>query len=254
VKCRDAFVVSYTVKTSRCSSPHRVRRSDVAGASASGVELSVVSSEVVVQRVRDQCKVYCSLKFYNTPAGGAVSCLLDILFRAVRLRSCSHCTWRPDAFGASSWSSSAVVQVCLSSTTTSSRRGRWGGKSSQCTTGVRSSSTPQSSTTWSLVGRRCSKSCEESLVEFIYTSTGGSSVATTVVLSRGVRQSRVRAVQDVSTSPLPVRRHSQSVTQWCTVVCPAGGAVPRRRSSGSAHSGRSRVCVKKRAEVVVNGI
>ena len=40
VKCRDAFVVSYTVKTSRGSSPHRVRRIDVADASTSVVEWS----------------------------------------------------------------------------------------------------------------------------------------------------------------------------------------------------------------------
>ena len=93
------------------------------------------------QRVRDHCKVYCSFKFYNTPAGGAVSSLLDILFHAVRLMSCSHCAWRPDATGASSWSSSAVVQVCLSSRTTSSRRGRWSCKSGQCAPGYRTSPT-----------------------------------------------------------------------------------------------------------------
>jgi len=39
----------------------------------------------------------------------------------------------------------------------------------------------------SVVGRRSSESCEESLVEFIYTPTGGSRVTTRVVLSRGVR-------------------------------------------------------------------
>ena len=96
----------------------------------------------------------------------------------------------------------------------------------------------------SIVGRRSSESCEESLVEFIYTPTGGSR-DTRVVLSRGVRQSRVRTVQDVSTSPVPVRRHSQSVSQFSTVVCPAGGVVPRRRSSNSVQSGRSRLCAKK---------
>jgi len=100
----------------------------------------------------------------------------------------------------------------------------------------------------SVVGRRSSESCEESLVEFIHTPAGGSSVATTVVLSRGVWQSRVRAVQDVSTSPVPVRRHSQSVSQWFTVMCPTGGAVPRRRSSGSVRSGRSRLSAKKREQ------
>jgi len=36
----DAFVLSYTVKTSRGPSPHRVRRIDVADASASVVEWS----------------------------------------------------------------------------------------------------------------------------------------------------------------------------------------------------------------------
>jgi len=85
-----------------------------------------------------------------------------------------------------------------------------------------------------------------SLVEFIYMPTGGSRVTTTVVLSRGVRQSCVYAMQDVSTSPVPVRRHSQcrSGLQWC----PVGGAVPRRRSSGSVQSGRSGVCAKKDKE------
>ena len=164
------------------------------------------------QRVRDHCKVYCSFKICNTPAGGAVSCLLDILFRAVRLRSCSHCAWHSDATCVSSWSSSAVVQVCLSSTTTSSRRWSLGRQ-------VRSVhhrrpfkfDTPVFHGAESVVGKRISESCEESLVEFMYTPAGGSSVTTTVVLSREVWQSRVRVVQDVSTSPVPVRRRSVGV-------------------------------------------
>ena len=54
----------------------------------------------------------------------------------------------------------------------------------------------------SIVRRRSSESCEESLVEFIYTPTGGSRVTTRVVLSRGVRQSRVRTCL-LYTSPSP---------------------------------------------------
>ena len=93
-----------------------------------------------------------------------------------------------------------------------------------------------------------------SLVEFIYMPTGGSRVTTTVVLSRGVRQSRVRAVQDVSTSPMPVRRHSQSVSQWlqsCVLLeepcLDVGRPVPRSPAGVTS-------VLKKRAEVVVNGI